>query len=111
MWAIFDHARVESFHKGNLALLGDAAHATSPHFGQGAGMGLEDAYILSNLIARCTSTADLPAALKAYGVVRVPRTMKVTEMSREQGKLLDMEAEGLGDDLEKIKDALNSRVR
>jgi salicylate hydroxylase len=102
---------VETLHKGNIALLGDAGHATSPHYGQGAGMSIEDAYVLSNLLARSTSPADLPAVFAAYDQVRVPRTMRLTEMSREQGKLLDFEGDELGDDLEKIKAALQTRVR
>jgi salicylate hydroxylase len=74
-------------------------------------MALEDAYVLSNVLGKCTSTADIPAALTAYESVRLPRALRVTAMSLEQGKLLDMEAEGLGDDLEKIAEALNTRVR
>ena len=38
-WAIFDLGDnpVPSFYKGRIAILGDAAHATSPHNGAGAG--------------------------------------------------------------------------
>ena len=74
-------------------------------------MALEDAFVLSNILGRCTSTVDLPAALVAYDSVRLPRALRVASMSLEQGKLLDMEGEGLGDDLEKIAAALNTRVR
>lgn len=74
-------------------------------------MAVEDAYVLSNLLGKCTSPKDLSAAFKAYDHVRVPRTMRLTNMSREQGKLLDMEGDGLGDDLEKIAAALQTRVR
>lgn len=74
-------------------------------------MAIEDAYILSNLFAKCTAPSSLPAAFAAYDHVRVPRTLRVTEMSREQGRLLDMEADNIGDDLEKIREALESRVR
>lgn len=74
-------------------------------------MAVEDAYVLSNLLGKCKSAKDLAAALKAYDHVRVPRALRLTSMSREQGKLLDMEGDGLGDDLEKIADALQTRVR
>lgn len=74
-------------------------------------MAVEDAYVLSSLIGKCSSAKDLTAAFKAYDHVRVPRALKVTSMSREQGKLLDMEGDELGDDLEKIAAALQTRVR
>jgi salicylate hydroxylase len=111
VWAIFDHPPVSTFHKDRLCLLGDAAHATSPHFGQGAGMAIEDAYVLSNLLGKCSSPAELPAALQGYDFVRIPRALRVTSMSRAQGKLLDMEGDGTGDDLEKLAANLNSTVR
>ena len=31
-----------AWYRGRVALLGDAAHATTPHLGQGAGMAIED---------------------------------------------------------------------
>ncbi|KAH6672400.1 putative salicylate hydroxylase [Halenospora varia] len=111
VWAIFDHPPVPTFHKERLCLLGDAAHATSPHFGQGAGMAIEDAYVLSNLLGACTSALDITKAFDAYDSVRIPRALKVTELSREQGKRLDMEGTTEGDDLEKIAEDLNTTVR
>src|ERR1700712_1496027 len=109
IWAIFDHPEVPTFHKGRLCLLGDAAHATTPHFGQGAGMALEDAYVLSNLLGRCNG--DVEKAFEAYDYVRVPRALKVTSLSLQHGKVLDMEGDGIGDDLAKIADWLNTTVR
>ncbi|MFA7822960.1 FAD-dependent oxidoreductase [Aeromonas dhakensis] len=37
----------EPWFKGRMLLIGDAAHATTPHLGQGAGMAIEDALVLS----------------------------------------------------------------
>ncbi len=108
IWAIFDHPKETTFHSGRLGLLGDAAHATSPHFGQGAGMALEDAYVLSNLFGRCS---DVKKVFEAYDSVRVPRALRVTAMSREQGKTLDFEGDGVGDDLEKLVNSLETKVR
>jgi salicylate hydroxylase len=47
---------------------------------------LEDAYVLSNLLGKCISTGDIEKAFDAYDFVRVPRALRVTAMSREQGK-------------------------
>jgi 2-polyprenyl-6-methoxyphenol hydroxylase-like FAD-dependent oxidoreductase len=37
----------EPWYRGRVLLIGDAAHATTPHLGQGAGMAIEDAVVLS----------------------------------------------------------------
>jgi salicylate hydroxylase len=111
VWAIFDHPRVETFHEERLCLLGDAAHATSPHFGQGAGMAIEDAYILSDLLGKCSSSSEIIPAFDVYDAVRLERTQRVVEESREQGKRLDMEGKGTGDDLKKLAEKLDTAVR
>lgn len=43
------------WHKGRVVLLGDAAHATTPHLGQGAGMAIEDAIVLAEEITRAAT--------------------------------------------------------
>ena len=41
----------EPWVRGRVALVGDAAHATSPNMAEGAGMALEDAFIIAETIA------------------------------------------------------------
>ena len=50
-----------------LAVIGDAAHATSPQLGQGVNMGLLDAAALDDALA---DGPDLDAALSAYAATR-----------------------------------------
>lgn len=38
---------LQQWHKGNICLIGDAAHATTPNMGQGGAQAIEDAYYLS----------------------------------------------------------------
>ncbi|MBB5114414.1 FAD-dependent monooxygenase [Micromonospora echinospora] len=61
--------------QGRVALLGDAAHAMTPHLGQGAGQAIEDAVVLGAVCA--TGTADLAGALASYDRQRRPRSQAV----------------------------------
>lgn len=49
--------------RGNLLLIGDASHMTSPQLGQGANQGLIDAVVLADAL---TASADVPAALRLF---------------------------------------------
>ncbi|WP_282072576.1 FAD-dependent monooxygenase [Polaribacter atrinae] len=48
---IHDLKPLKKWHKNNICLIGDAAHATTPNMGQGGAQAIEDAYYLSKLIA------------------------------------------------------------
>jgi 2-polyprenyl-6-methoxyphenol hydroxylase-like FAD-dependent oxidoreductase len=74
---IHDREPIDSFHRDRVALLGDAAHPTTPNLGQGACMAIEDAVVL----ARCTN------ALGTYDEKRVARTRKIVLDSRRFGKM------------------------
>lgn len=50
------------WHKGDVVVLGDAAHATSPQLGQGANLALIDALTLAYCVRKCT-TASATIAL------------------------------------------------
>jgi len=67
--------------RGRIALAGDAAHAMSPRLGQGAGVGLEDAAALADLL----TLPDLPVAtaLAGYATIRRPAARNVQRRSHE----------------------------
>ncbi|MCC5918498.1 MAG: FAD-dependent monooxygenase [Cryomorphaceae bacterium] len=48
---LHDLYRLPTWHKGNICLLGDAAHATTPNMGQGACQGIEDAYYMERFLS------------------------------------------------------------
>jgi salicylate hydroxylase len=93
-WALFNHPPASTYYKGNVCILGDAAHASSPHHGAGAGMAVEDSYILSNLLADVEDPQHIVAAFKAYDAIRRPRSQRLVTASREAGQLYDLELEG-----------------
>jgi FAD-dependent urate hydroxylase len=73
-WATYDLPSVPTWHGGQMIVIGDAAHATSPSSGQGASMAIEDAVVL----ARCLR--DLPgtgSAFEAYERLRRRRVEKI----------------------------------
>lgn len=47
---IIDLKPMTMWYKGNVCLIGDAGHATTPNMGQGAAQAIEDAHYLSELI-------------------------------------------------------------
>ena len=76
-----------SSHSGRTVLLGDAAHAMSPHAAQGSAMAIEDAAVLGECLSRFTTPEDLPAAAKAYQAIRRPRVERVQDMAKGNGAM------------------------
>jgi 2-polyprenyl-6-methoxyphenol hydroxylase-like FAD-dependent oxidoreductase len=66
-----EEVALDSWTRGRVVLIGDAAHATSPNMAQGAAMALEDALILADSMRRLDT---IPAALSAFEARRRPRT-------------------------------------
>lgn len=73
-----------SFTVGRIALLGDAAHAMTPHLGQGACQALEDAVTLAAALAAESTVA---AALARYDAERRPRSQAVARAARQAGRM------------------------
>ena len=82
--------------KGRIVLIGDAAHATTPHLASGACIGVEDAIVLAEELDR---GASVPAALAAFEERRWDRCRMVVENS---GRLAEIEITG-GDPAEAAK--------
>ncbi|EAW11245.1 FAD-dependent oxidoreductase [Aspergillus clavatus NRRL 1] len=113
VWAIFDLGDhpVPTFHKGRICITGDAAHATSPHHGAGAGFCIEDTAVLATLLAdeRVQTGADLAAVLAAYDHSRRERAQWLVQSSRFAGNCYEWLAEGVGADFAKIEQAITHR--
>jgi salicylate hydroxylase len=108
IWALFMHPPCETFTRGRVCLTGDAAHATTPHQGAGAGMCMEDSYILASLIKEANSVEDVQRAFHAFDQVRRERTQKNVITSKEGGMMYEFEL--YGDDLDKIEEAYKTRM-
>ncbi|MFJ9870314.1 FAD-dependent monooxygenase [Streptomyces sp. NPDC101165] len=73
-----------TFVADRIAFLGDAAHAMTPHLGQGACQALEDAATLAAALANAPTVA---AALARYDAERRPRTQSVARAARQAGRM------------------------
>jgi 2-polyprenyl-6-methoxyphenol hydroxylase-like FAD-dependent oxidoreductase len=72
------------WHRGHVVLIGDAAHATTPHLASGAGMAVEDGIVLAEEIQARDSLAE---ALEGFMSRRFERCRAVIENSIELGRL------------------------
>jgi 2-polyprenyl-6-methoxyphenol hydroxylase-like FAD-dependent oxidoreductase len=81
-WPIYDLPTLPAWHRGPVCLIGDAAHATSPHAGQGASLALEDAIVLAKSLR---DIPDLERAFSAFEAHRRPRVEKLVREARRQG--------------------------
>lgn len=68
-----------AWHRGRIALLGDAVHATTPHLGQGAGMAIEDSIVIAEELSRAATPVE---AFEAYRDRRYERCRYIVEASR-----------------------------
>ncbi|KAK3381170.1 hypothetical protein B0H63DRAFT_197370 [Podospora didyma] len=120
-WAIFDTFEhpAPTYCKEGVCIAGDAAHATSPHHGAGAGSGIEDALALATVLelaqkeimvqggggGKNKKMATVEAALRAYDAVRRERTQWLVRSSREVSKTYEWANPDCGTDPEKcLKD-------
>jgi salicylate hydroxylase len=98
MWAVFDlwDYPIPFYNRNRICLAGDAAHASSPHHGAGASLGIEDALCLSVLMSEVLmSVRQNPAskeqalitAFETYDNVRRARTQWLVNSSRRMSDL------------------------
>ncbi|MEO5755530.1 MAG: NAD(P)/FAD-dependent oxidoreductase [Mesorhizobium sp.] len=81
-YPVFDMAHLPRWHDDRTVLLGDAAHAVSPHAGQGASMAIEDAVVLSACLETCASPAQ---AFALFQTLRQRRVEHIVKVSRRIG--------------------------
>ncbi|MBL6447664.1 FAD-dependent monooxygenase [Fulvivirga sp. 29W222] len=80
---IDDLKPIKTWFKGNICLIGDAAHATTPNMGQGACQAIEDARVLSE----CLSKYGVIKAFEEYQKLRLPKAHQVVNTSWQIGKM------------------------
>jgi FAD-dependent urate hydroxylase len=80
----------EEWYRGRVVLIGDAAHASSPMMGQGGGMAVEDACVLTECLR---SAETVEAALDRYVSRRKPRVRWVQQESLSVSQIIGLPSE------------------
>lgn len=109
-WSMWDHPPAPTYFSGRIAMMGDAAHASTPFQGQGAGQAIEDACVLEHVFASVKAREDVPLAFKAYDRIRRPRSQKVCQTSREAGELCALRLPSVMDDPTAFKENIDWRM-
>ncbi|UJW86459.1 FAD-dependent monooxygenase [Devosia sp. SL43] len=85
-WPLFT-VDAPSWHKGNIGLVGDAAHAMVPFQAQGAAMGIEDAAVLAPLLVNESSPET---AFARFEAIRRARVTHVAQTALSNGRAFHM---------------------
>ena len=73
----------QPWYQGRVLLIGDAAHATTPHMGQGSAQAVEDAVVLGELLAQ---DLPVPQVLEQFMARRYERCKFIVESSLQIGE-------------------------
>ena len=83
-WALFDRPPLQTWTRGRVTLLGDAAHPMLPYMAQGASQSIEDAAVLAQSLV---GDPEVPSrALESYAARRRERTAAVQAAARETSR-------------------------
>ncbi|KAI4860615.1 FAD/NAD(P)-binding domain-containing protein [Hypoxylon rubiginosum] len=125
VWGIFDMCEHPApyYARGRVCLAGDAAHASAPYHGAGAGFGIEDALVLATALEEVLETLNgaeggekskaeaIGTAFQAFNQVRYARTQWLVRSSRETGDIFEWRYPGTGMDSAKCLAELDERFK
>lgn len=109
-WGFFHHPYTSTYYRDRVVLLGDSAHASLPFQAAGAGQGLEDALVLSNVLAKIHNSPDQDTTLglyirsgfSAYDSIRRPRAQRQLERAYETSLIIYLQHPETGSDINKV---------
>ena len=106
-WVLHDREPATNWTRGNVTLLGDAAHPTLQYLAQGAQMAIEDGVVLAEKVA--AAGEDYHRAFLAYQRERMNRSARVVLSSRFFGEYIHVDggARALRNELARGRDPDN----
>ncbi|KAH8168500.1 FAD binding domain-containing protein [Sarocladium implicatum] len=105
-YAQWEHKSTPAYANGQVCIMGDAAHATSPWGGAGAGIAIEDCFLLGHLFAAVESAKDISSAFQVFDELRRPRCQQIIDDGRQTGRLFCGQDEVVGVDPKRLGEAL-----
>jgi salicylate hydroxylase len=84
-WALTDLPPLKRWHRGRIALLGDAAHPVLPFLAQGGALAIEDAAAMAGVISQCSK--NIAQAFAMHQTAREKRTARVQRQARRMGSV------------------------
>lgn len=95
LWRTFPTVTNETWHHGNVVLVGDAAHTAHFSIGSGTKLAMEDAIALAEAF-REHGTADVPRVLADYEEARYVETLKTQKAAQTSLEWFENSARYLG---------------
>lgn len=77
-WRPFYNVTCSSWSKGNVCIIGDAAHGMAPNLGQGAGVAIVSSMVLAREVTRSPSVRE---GLERWQASELPYTLETQRMS------------------------------
>jgi 2-polyprenyl-6-methoxyphenol hydroxylase-like FAD-dependent oxidoreductase len=81
---LMDRPPADTYARGRVVLIGDAAHPTTPNLGQGANMAIDDAIALARSLR---DEMNVSAAWERFQRERLPRTRQIVQRSWSFGQM------------------------
>lgn len=88
---IIDLKPIAQYAFGNILLIGDAAHATTPNMGQGACQAIEDVAVLTHLLTQNENNDNISNIFKQFEKQRLKRTHHIINASWRIGQVAQWE--------------------
>lgn len=82
LWSLYDLPALDTWYRGRVAIMGDAAHPTLPYAAQGGAQALEDAITLAVVLGRGTKPEQVPDRLRLFFNIRYERAKWVQDFAR-----------------------------
>lgn len=92
VWGLHDHEPLPTWARGGVVMIGDACHPMLPFLAQGAGMGLEDAWVLAKEL---DAAEEVAAGLAAFENRRRGRAGRVQRAAAKNGRIYHLSTPGV----------------
>ncbi|KAI0116564.1 FAD/NAD(P)-binding domain-containing protein [Hypoxylon sp. NC0597] len=105
----YEHRAPPTYANGRVCIIGNAAYATTPWHGAGAGRAFEDAVILGTFLANISNADETGTMFKAYDTVKRPRCQRVSDSSRATGEIFTGQNKEVAMKLDELRSVLGER--